>query len=258
MNNNNSIEAVPQATRKINIVQAGSLKAIETDAKTWAELKVVIQGLGIDPRNKRAVNGETEVSYESDSAILPTGDANIFLYAKENKSGHQEHTPELEILINEDWENLKFFPMLKEIRRTREILRGVTELETLNTKFHEIFGYKTMPSLVDDKPGNLSLQNRYQEWIEAVSNFESGEVTEEEDNTSDERREESSDSCTFDKEQVAALIKSIYYGSVGANLRKLEELAVILDIDISHTAEEVNENAKLWEKFNKVGEKFKA
>jgi hypothetical protein len=62
-------------------------KTIETSVTKWGELKEVLNGQGVETHNLKAINGETEVTYDSPDAILPDNDFTLFLIPEKVKSG---------------------------------------------------------------------------------------------------------------------------------------------------------------------------
>lgn len=67
-----------------------SKNEFETSASTWGELRQELDGRGIRYAGMSVVEGMSNMSYEVDSAVLPTQDFVLFLLPKQVKSGSKE------------------------------------------------------------------------------------------------------------------------------------------------------------------------
>lgn len=87
----------------------GGAKKIETDAKTWGELKGTLSA-HYDLNNLQATEGASKVTYTEDGATLPEGDFKIFFKPMKVKSGTVDYAnlsyKEYKVLMKEN-EDLK-------------------------------------------------------------------------------------------------------------------------------------------------------
>jgi hypothetical protein len=70
----------------------GSSKVINTEAAKWGDLinDLSRNGVSYNSGNTKAVIGETEVTLESNDAVLPTDNFTLFLLPQKVKSGYEE------------------------------------------------------------------------------------------------------------------------------------------------------------------------
>jgi hypothetical protein len=60
---------------------------VRTDANTWGDLQIALNGEGVEFMGMRATIGETQVSLASNAAQLPDFDFTLFLSPKRAKAG---------------------------------------------------------------------------------------------------------------------------------------------------------------------------
>ncbi len=77
------------ATRKVTIYSSvgQTNKEIDFSGTTFADLKVVLDAANVQYNGMTVVEGTSQVNYESDAAIMPEGDFQLFFLPKEVKSG---------------------------------------------------------------------------------------------------------------------------------------------------------------------------
>lgn len=66
-----------------------NMKEINSSATTWGELQVDFARAGVSYEGMSAIEGESQVSFESSQARLPEGDFSVFLVPKKVKSGYE-------------------------------------------------------------------------------------------------------------------------------------------------------------------------
>ena len=71
----------------INQTTGAPALTITTIAQTWGELQNELVNNNVSLSNVKAVVGETRITLESNSAVLPTGNFNLYLLPKKTKSG---------------------------------------------------------------------------------------------------------------------------------------------------------------------------
>jgi hypothetical protein len=72
-----------------------NFKEIYTDARTWGALTDEFNTHGVTWKGMKAVDGETQHSFESSEAILPEGEFSLFLMHDKVKSGYSDGDDDL-------------------------------------------------------------------------------------------------------------------------------------------------------------------
>lgn len=72
-----------------------NFKEFYSDATTWGTLTEELTSNNINWKGMKAVDGDTQHSYESSEAVLPEGDFSLFLMADKVKSGYQDEDDDL-------------------------------------------------------------------------------------------------------------------------------------------------------------------
>lgn len=77
-------------SRKVSVfsTSTGKLVPIETDARTWGDLRKILEEKGISFSGMKAIVKETEMALEGDNAALPEGEFKLFLTPSKVKSGN--------------------------------------------------------------------------------------------------------------------------------------------------------------------------
>jgi hypothetical protein len=85
----------------INQTSGAPALVVTTIAQTWEELKTELIQQNVNLSNVKAIIGETRVTLESNSAILPEGNFNLYLLPKKTKSGMSKPviTPTKETIV---------------------------------------------------------------------------------------------------------------------------------------------------------------
>lgn len=65
-------------------------KVINTSASNWSQLQADLLREDVNTNNMKAVEGRSQVTFESPDALIPDGDFVLFLYPVEVKSGFLE------------------------------------------------------------------------------------------------------------------------------------------------------------------------
>lgn len=76
--------------RKINVSTPGSnlQQSIESNARTWGQLKEELSQNGINTDGMKGVTEETRNTLESSDAVLPEGEFTVHLFTAKIKSGN--------------------------------------------------------------------------------------------------------------------------------------------------------------------------
>lgn len=72
-----------------------NFKEIHSSARTWGALTEDLTSAGINWKGMKAVDGDTQHSYESSEAVLPEGEFSLFLMADKVKSGYSDEDDDL-------------------------------------------------------------------------------------------------------------------------------------------------------------------
>lgn len=111
--------------RKVTVYNTigGNLTEVNTSATTWGDLQNDLNRHGIPYQNMSAVEGASQVTYESPVATLPIGDFQLFLAPKKVKSGMDEYLVTLDGITwnDEDWDNEGNIPEDYTFKSTKDL-----------------------------------------------------------------------------------------------------------------------------------------
>lgn len=74
-------------TINVYSVRTATLKKVETNAKTWGELKSVLLEMGLFSNNMKAIHKETQVTLESDEIKIKDGFGTLIIVPVDSKAG---------------------------------------------------------------------------------------------------------------------------------------------------------------------------
>jgi hypothetical protein len=74
-------------TIKLKLLTQQQLEVVETNARTFGELKSELEYLGINWNNNKLIDRSTKTTFELDNALLPSGDSIMFQMPTKSESG---------------------------------------------------------------------------------------------------------------------------------------------------------------------------